>query len=75
MDVVSIVVVVFALLAIGFAISKSRKANSIVDDNDKLKSAKGILESRDIQTKNILKDTGISASTKLIKLKNLHGVE
>lgn len=74
MDIISIIVVVFALLAIAFAITRTRKANQILDENDKLKSANAILESRDTGTKQILGDPLIPADTKIIKLKNLHGV-
>ncbi|EAT0097343.1 hypothetical protein EK546_09455 [Salmonella enterica] len=71
MYIISIIAIVIALAAIVMAIVKTRKAKEAIESN----SAKLVmLQSRDTGTKQLLEDPYIPAETKLIKLKNLHGV-
>lgn len=71
MDIISIIAIVIALVAIVMAIAKTRKAKEAIESNS---AELAMLQSRDIGTKQLLEDPHIPADTKLIKLKNLHGV-
>lgn len=72
MNIICIVAIIIALAAIAMAVTKTKKAKQAIEANSVELVA---LQVRDIGTKQVLENPQIPANIKLIKLKNLHGVE